>query len=422
MNTTQKLKVTFYPYLQRAKNGESPLYCKIMIDGARAQFASPYKVDPERWDKKNIKFKGTGSAQMVINAYIDQVKSELNNLFLRAVASNELISAKELKAKYLGIEIEQPKKKTICDAFDYHIAKLQEKFDVNLIHRNTLLRYKATKAKMIKFMKLQLRRSDLPLDELKFSFITDFEHYLITKDKLSSNTAHKNLIHLKKVVKVAVILEWINASPFTQFQCSYKNPERVFLTQEEIDKIKNKEFTIDRLTKVRDVFLFQCYTGFAYADLFKFDQNALSLGIDGDYWITTTRKKTGNRESVPLLPIAMEIIEKYREHPFCVEHNRLLPVNTNERYNSYLKEIADLCGIRKNITTHVARHTFATTVTLSNGVPIETVSKMLGHTKLATTQIYAKVLDRKISEDMRVLREKLNQQGEVQKEKKQGVN
>jgi site-specific recombinase XerD len=118
----------------------------------------------------------------------------------------------------------------------------------------------------------------------------------------------------------------------------------------------------------------------------------------------------------------MEIIEKYREHPFCVEHNRLLPVNTNERYNSYLKEIADLCGIRKNITTHVARHTFATTVTLSNGVPIETVSKMLGHTKLATTQIYAKVLDRKISEDMRVLREKLNQQGEVQKEKKQGVN
>lgn len=422
MNTTQKLKLTFYPYLQQVNLGRAPLYCKITIDGARAQFSTPHKIDPDLWDKKSMRLIGNGSSQMVVNAYIDQVKSELNNLFLRVVASNELISAKELKAKYLGIEIEQPKKKTICDAFDYHIAKLQEKYNSNLIHKNTMLRYKATKSKMIDFMKLHFRIEDIPLDELKYSFITEFEHYLITKDKLSNNTAHKNLVHLKKVLKVAVLLEWINASPFTQFKCSYRNPEREFLTHDEINRIKNKDFKIERLIKVRDVFLFQCYTGFSYADIFKFDQNALSVGIDGDYWITTNRNKTGNRESVPLLPIAMEIIEKYQDHPHCVENNSLLPVNTNERYNSYLKEIADLCGIRKKITTHVARHTFATTITLSNGVPIETVSKMLGHTKLATTQIYAKVLDRKVSEDMRILKDKLNQQDEVQKEKKQVVN
>jgi site-specific recombinase XerD len=219
-------------------------------------------------------------------------------------------------------------------------------------------------------------------------------------------------------MKVAVLNEWVTASPFTPFKCSYRNPERVFLTQEEIDRIKNKEFTIERLEKVRDVFLFQCYTGFAYSDIFEFDQNAVSIGIDGEHWISTYRKKTGNRESVPLLPIAMEIIEEYRDHRDCVEKNTLLPVNTNERYNSYLKEIADLCGIKKNITTHVARHTFATTITLSNGVPIETVSRMLGHSKLATTQIYAKVLDRKVSEDMKVLREKLSGSTQDEKQKK----
>lgn len=409
MNTTQKLKVNFYPYLQQVKFGEAPLYCKITIDGARAQFSTPHKVNPDLWDKKNMRLNGSFANQMVVNAFIDQVRSELKNLFLKIVASGALVSAKELKSMYLGVEIEEPKKKTICDAFDYHIAKLEEKYNAKLIHKNTWLRYKATKTKMTDFMKRQFLFEDIPLDELKYSFITEFEHYLITRDKLSMNTAHKNLIHLKKVIKVAVQLEWINVSPFAQFKCSYRNPERVFLTQDELDRIKKKEFSIERLEKVRDVFLFQCYTGFSFSDLFKFDRNAVSIGIDGDYWISTYRNKTGNRESVPILPIALEIIEKYRNHPHCVTNNCLLPVNTNERYNSYLKEVADLCGIRKKITTHVARHTFATTITLSNGVPIETVSKMLGHTKLATTQIYAKVLDRKVSEDMKMLREKLEQ-------------
>lgn len=418
MNTRQKLKLKFYPLLQQVKFGEAPLYCKITIDGARAQFTSPYKINPDLWDKKNMCMTGSYANQMVVNAYINQVRSELNNLFLKVVASGELISAKELKALYLGVEVEEPKKKTICDAFDYHIAKLEEKYNAKLIHRNTWLRYIATKKKVIAFAKLRYHVNDIPLDELKYSFITEFEHYLLTKDKLVPNTAHKNLVHLKKVMKVAVLLEWVTASPFTPFQCSYRNPERVFLTQEEIDRIKNKEFTIERLEKVRDVFLFQCYTGFAYSDIFEFDQNSVSIGIDGEYWISTYRKKTGNRESVPLLPIAMEIIEKYRDHRDCVEKNTLLPVNTNERYNSYLKEIADLCGIKKNITTHVARHTFATTITLSNGVPIETVSRMLGHSKLATTQIYAKVLDRKVSEDMKILKEKLSGSTNDQKQKR----
>lgn len=407
MNTNQKLKLSFYLFTQRSQNGLSPIYCKITIDGARSQISLPYKVDPQQWDPKEQEVIGNSTEAIVINGHIDQMRGTLKNYFLKAIAAEETISARQLKAKYLGTDIIAPKKKTLADIFDYHIIKLEEKVNAGLINPKTLLRYKATKKKAHEFLNYFYAIKQIPLDELKRSFISEFEHYLITKDGLQPNTAHKNLINLKKVMKVAVELEWIPSSPFTSFKCSYKNPERVFLTQEEIDLIKSKNFLIERLNEVRDIFLFQCYTGFAYSDIEAFDRNAVSVGIDGEYWITTNRKKTGNRESVPLLPIALEILEKYQFNQECIQKNKLLPVNTNQRYNGYLKELADVCGIRKKITTHVARHTFATTITLSNGVPIETVSKMLGHTKLSTTQIYAKVLDNKVSEDMQMLKKKL---------------
>lgn len=174
-----------------------------------------------------------------------------------------------------------------------------------------------------------------------------------------------------------------------------------------MDALRLKEIDIPRLAEVRDVFVFCCYTGFAYSDIYKFEYDAVTKGIDGGYWLSTNRQKTGTKESVPLLPIALDIIEKYREHEYCIEANKLLPVNSNQRYNAYLKEIAAICGIKKKITSHIARHTFATTVTLANGVPIETVSSMLGHNSIRTTQIYAKVVEKKVSEDMQSLKEKL---------------
>lgn len=174
-----------------------------------------------------------------------------------------------------------------------------------------------------------------------------------------------------------------------------------------------KEISIARLSEVRDVFLFCCYTGFAYSDIYNFEYNAITKGMDGEYWLSTERQKTGVKESVPLLPVAMGIITKYRGHPYCISANRLLPVNSNQRYNAYLKEIADICGIEKKITSHIARHTFATTVTLANGVPIETVSSMLGHSSIRTTQVYAKVIEKKVSEDMQNLKEKLSQKNKT---------
>jgi site-specific recombinase XerD len=182
--------------------------------------------------------------------------------------------------------------------------------------------------------------------------------------------------------------------------------ERAFLSQDEIETMFNKEFGTDRLNLVKDIFLFSCFTGLAYADVKKLKRNNIALGVDGERWIFINRTKTDTRSNIPLLPISTAILEKYQNHPQAINQERLLPILSNQKMNSYLKEIADLCGIHKELTFHIARHTFATTVTLTNGVPIESVSKMLGHKNLHTTQHYAKILDLKVSDDMKVLKEK----------------
>jgi site-specific recombinase XerD len=183
------------------------------------------------------------------------------------------------------------------------------------------------------------------------------------------------------------------------FSCAFINNPRPYLNESEIEKIVSKKLPIERLAKVRDTFVFQIYTGLSFIDMQELTNKNIEIGIDGKEWIVSSRKKTGNRLSIPLLPRARAVLDKYRES----SNGRLLPICSNQRFNGYLKEIADLCGIEKDITSHLGRHTFATTITLSKGIPIETVSRLLGHTSLVTTQIYAKVIDRKVADDMQFL-------------------
>lgn len=206
--------------------------------------------------------------------------------------------------------------------------------------------------------------------------------------------------------------------PFYNYKAQFKPVEREFLTQEEIMILYEKDLHFDRLRIVRDMFLFSCYTGLAYADVKKLTTDDIIKGIDGYQWIKTKRTKTDSVSSIPLLPMAMEILDKYQDHPEVKRGPYILPVLSNQKSNAFLKEIAELCGIKKNLTTHLARHTFATTVTLSNGVPIESVSRMLGHKSLRTTQHYAKIVDRKISDDMSMLRAKLHPESEQKKDNK----
>jgi integrase len=196
--------------------------------------------------------------------------------------------------------------------------------------------------------------------------------------------------------------------PFIAHKAKFIKVEREFLSKDELFKIENKNFSIERLDYVKDLFIFSCYTGLAYIDVTRLTPNNIQKGIDGLNWIYTTRKKTLNPVRVPILQQVVKIIEKYKEHSRAKVTGTIFPIISNQKLNSYLKEIADLCGINKNLTFHLARHTFATTIALTNGVPIESVSKMLGHSDLRTTQIYAKVVERKISEDMSNLQKKLN--------------
>jgi site-specific recombinase XerD len=202
-------------------------------------------------------------------------------------------------------------------------------------------------------------------------------------------------------------MEWVNKDPFAKYKQKFDKVNREFLSKEELAKIENRELSVVRLQWVRDLFVFSCYTGLAYIDTMRLSPANITIGIDSEYWLITKRQKTSNPVRVPLLPKALQIIDKYKGHPRALTEGTLFPVISNQKLNSYLKEIADLCGIHKNLTFHLARHTFATTIMLTNGVPIESVSKMLGHSKITTTQVYAKVIEQKLSVDMKTLKEKL---------------
>jgi site-specific recombinase XerD len=244
---------------------------------------------------------------------------------------------------------------------------------------------------------------------LNYEFITEYEFWLKSVRKCDHNTTMKYLANVKKIVIRCLKNGWLQKDPFIGFNMAKKEVERTALTEFELQTLSTKTFPVERLSIVKDIFLFSCYSGLAYADLQKLKRSEIVIGMDGEKWIFTKRQKTDISSRIPLLPAALQILNRYAEYPQCKYGDKVLPVLSNQKMNAYLKEIADVCGITKNLTYHIARHTFATTVTLSNGVPIETVSKMLGHRNLKTTQHYAKILDKKISEDMKSLRDKFSE-------------
>lgn len=298
---------------------------------------------------------------------------------------------------------------SLKNLIDFHEVSQKD-----ILSRNTLQHYQTTAKYLFRFLNENQNSSDIPLNQLNYKTIAEFESYLRAyhpvdhHKSLANNGVMKHLQRLRKMVNMAVKLEWIDKSPFENYKLSFKKTERPYLTQDELAAIEAQIFSIERLQSVKDLFIFACYTGLAYIDVYKLTSKNLVKGIDGNDWIHTKREKTDTPVHIPLLPQAITIIKRYRNHVRALHEGTLFPIISNQKLNSYLKEVADICGITKNLTFHIARHTFATTVTLSNGVPIETVSKLLGHTNIRTTQIYARVIEQKVSDDMQLLREKLS--------------
>lgn len=388
------------------KHGKAAIACRITVNGRRVEISTKKSIDPIKWSTETGRAKGNSEESRLINQSIDIISNEIMRHHNNMLMSGKPIDAQSLKNTYLGVN---EKKYTLLESFDYHNSRMKPLIGID-VELGTYKKFEIVQDKLKRFMKVMYKREDMFLEELNYKFITDFEYFMKTNDKLIHNTALRYIRCLKKVILMAIKNDWILKNPFANYTCQYTRVNREILTGEDIKALKSTVIGIDRLDEVKDVFLFCCYTGYSFSDVARISKNELEKGIDGEYWIFTERKKTGVTSNVPLLPEAFAIIQKYFTHPYCVSSGKLLPVKSNQKMNAYLKEVATCCKINKNLTMHMARHTFATTVTLSNGVPIETVSKMLGHTKLATTQIYAQVLDNKVSADMKKLRAILSDQ------------
>lgn len=402
---TTKISLIFY--IRKSKinaNGQVPIYQRITIEGKRYEISTGQFVEEAKWSAEAGRMKGNSEEARSINNRLDMVKSKVFDVERRLFMSNTQINFENFKNEYLG---KKERERTLIPIFVEHNRKIKELVGSEYAP-GTLERYETSLKHTKAFLQWKYNISDIDIAKIDHAFITEYEFYLRTERKCANNTAVKYIKNFHKIINICLANGWLTKDPFANYKSKVKEVTREFLTEQEIQEIMNKEFVTERLEQIRDIFLFSCFTGLAYIDVKQLTSNNIVLGIDGDKWINKNRQKTDTNSKIPLLPTAQYILDKYAEHPVCLNEGNLLPVPSNQKMNAYLKEIADVCGIKKDLTFHMARHTFATTVTLSNGVPIETVSKMLGHTNLKTTQHYAKILDKKISEDMQVLKSKFS--------------
>ncbi|MES2590202.1 MAG: site-specific integrase [Bacteroidota bacterium] len=401
MLTSQTVSILFWNNKSKIRNGKAPIYCRVSVYGKRVEIATGKFIEPENWQSGKVTSKTEESK--TINKYLILMENELYSKASDLSYRGEHISAEKIRNLYKGVGKNE---KMFLVIFKDHNDKMKEMIG-NGVAKGTHTKFSTIYSKVENYIATKYRLSDISIYELNHQFVVGFEHYLKVVHHMGQNTTMKYIQALKKLMNICVANEWLMKNPFGNFKCPITNPEREVLLEHEIEKIESKTFFSKRLDEVRDTFLFCCYTGLAFIDVYKLTTNELLMGIDGHKWIFTSRQKTKIKSSIPLLPPALKILQKYENHGCRVVKNKLLPVKSNQKMNDYLKEIADICEITKPLSMHIARHTFATTMTLSNGVPIETVSKMLGHTKLSTTQIYAKVIENKVSEDMKNLRLKL---------------
>lgn len=400
---SHSLSLLFYIKKSKAdEHGKANIYLRITLDGRRAECSIHRKIHSSEWNTKTQLALGNSMAAQEINRELGVIKNKIYSIQHQFQREEKEYTAIDLRDAYLGKDKTQ---KMLLEIFQEHNTEVESLIGKDFA-AGTAERYRTCKKHVASFIKTTYKKNDIPVQNIDHRFITGLEYYLKTTRKCAHNSAIKYITNFKKIIRIAHANDWIDKDPFLHWKAKLKIVDREFLSEEEIQKIINLDLKMERLDQVRDIFIFCCFTGLAYADVKKLNRGDISVGADGEEWVKTKRSKTDSRSNIPILPIAKVIIEKYKDNKLLKEKNLVLPVLSNQKMNAYIKEIANLCGITKNLTFHLARHTFATTVTLTNGVPIESVSKMLGHTNLKTTQHYAKILDMKVSKDMAILREK----------------
>ena len=374
---------------------------RITIQGQLAEMQLKRTVKPELWSQAKERCTGKDSKSVEVNRYLESIKLRLYEIHRTLEDENKLINPMEIKRRFLGLD---EKHKMFFEVFQEHNDKCRELIGkdyakVTISRFDTCLKY--FKEMLLK----QYHLKDIPMKEINNAIIQDYIHFLKSKKNLQENTVIRYMKVVKKITNRALANDWIDKNPFMNIHFHEQEVHKEFLTKEELEILRTKVFNVPRLELVRDIFLFQCWTGLAFIDVSELKPEHLVTDNEGNIWIRKARQKTKIMCNIPLLDIPLAILDKYKGYPLCEKKGTLLPVPCNQKANSYLKEIADFCGIKKNLTTHTGRHTFSTVVTLANNVSLENVSKMLGHTNTKMTQRYAKVLDQSILRDMQNVRE-----------------
>lgn len=389
------MKILFWLYKSKTnKKGLAPVMMRITLSGQRINFPTHVSSEEKYWDKDKQQIKGGSELTQKYNNYLLNLKTKAWEIYNNSLKEDKKLSPNQIKDYILGNDASTY---TLLEALDYQIGQLKARTGHD-IAPSTVKKYETCKRKVQEFLLAERKVEDIFLSQLNHQFIHELDLYMRVKQGLHVNGVAKNMQQLRRVIRVAMLNEWISKDPFANYKCKIIEPKRVFLTKEELKRLEGLSLPSERLSNVRDVFVFSCYTGLAYADVSKLRPHHIQT-INSRNWIILDRTKTKNQSVIPLFPKAQEVLERYGGKLT----GRLLPVISSQNMNKYLKELATLAGIKKWLSFHAARHTFASTVTLNNGVDITTVSAMLGHKMLKTTQIYARINMEKIATDVQNL-------------------
>ena len=390
------------------REGEVPVFLKMVYLNSKTSMSLGLWVDKERW-KITEQFKYTRTlSEQKIRSNINAILTDVNRIFESLKYKEIPFSAQTIKKEYAENDTDSISNKLmLSELFDRHYEGFLPLVQSQSRAKETLRKYQTLRNHVYDFIELEYNLSDVPLRSLNYAFIESFDLYLRSNKGIGNNTTVKYVQGFRRLMNLAVKYDWLHKDPFLLYDKKIKVKDATFLDEKELKAIEEHRFASKRLDVVRDIFIFGCYTGYAPVDMHKLTQNNLVEGDENQIWIMTKRTKTGINSDVPLLPMAQEIIEKYKNDPYCIETGHLLPKRSTQKMNTYLKEIAEIVGVNKSLHQYVARHTFACTVIMANGLSMEVLSKMLGHTNLKQTMHYGKIQNARVGKEMLELRNKL---------------
>ncbi|QEC75251.1 site-specific integrase [Mucilaginibacter ginsenosidivorax] len=393
-------------FLKQPRNydgGEMYIYLKITVDGVSKDVSIKRSWLPSRWNSKGNRAIGNKEDAKALNEFLDVMQNKAYDARKHLIDRGKVVTSLAIVELLSGIN---ERKWMLLLLFEVHNKDLKKMIGKG-VAKGTYTNFNTSYKHTCKFIKVIYKVDDINIRSLDLEFIKKLYNWYRTDLELNHNSALKNIANMKKIVLDCVDNGWLVGDPFAKFEMTREDVDTVYLDKEEIQRIASKNIQNERLSRVRDLFVFCCFTGLSFIDVKQLKRSEVTLAHNSELRIYKNRQKTGTPAAIPLLPIALLILKKYQDDATCLAKDMLLPVLSNQKYNSYLKEIADTCKVNKELTSKMARNSFATTVTLANNVPMETISKMMGHKSLKQTQHYAKVLAIKVTEDMVTLKKTL---------------